>query len=130
MDGEAHLKHIIVIFMLVTLLDATASAGHKEYSELQHNDGDHQGQGEGRRGGGDRMARMQERLGLSDDQVSQMQEVRERGGSREDMRAVLTDDQRAQMDAHRAQRKRQGGEARAHGEPQGEAKSPADSDEN
>jgi hypothetical protein len=45
------------------------------------------------------------------------------------MRSVLTEDQRAQIDAHRAQGKRQGGEARAHGRPQEEAEPPADSDE-
>ena len=124
------MKRMIVIVTMVALLAATAFAGNKEDGERQHKDGDRQGQGEGRRGGGDRMARMQDRLGLSDDQVSQMQEIRERGGNREDMRAVLTEDQRAQIDAHRAQRKHQGGEARAHGQPQDEAKPPADSDEN
>ena len=123
------MKRIVVIAMLVTLLTATAFAGHKEDGELQHYDKNRQGQGEGRRGGGDRMVRMQERLGLSDDQVSQMQEIRESGGSRKDMRAVLTEDQRAQIDAHRAQRKQQGGESRSHGQPPVEAEPPADSDE-
>lgn len=123
------MKRIVVIAMLVTLLTATAFAGHKEDGEFQHYDKNRQGQGEGRRGGGDRMVRMQERLGLSDDQVSQMQEIRQSGGSRKDMRSVLTEDQRAQIDAHRAQGKRQGGEARAHGRPPEEAEPPADSDE-
>jgi Spy/CpxP family protein refolding chaperone len=123
------MKLIVVIVMLMTLLAVTAVAGHKEDGELQQYDGKRQGQGEGRRGGGDRMARMQERLGLSDDQVIQMKEIRESGGSRKDMRAVLTEDQRAQIDAHRAQRKNQGGEARSHGQPPGEAEPPADFDE-
>ena len=124
------MKRIIGIVMMVALLAATAFAGNREGGERQHKDGDRQGQGEGRQGGGDRMARMQERLGLSDDQVSQMQEIRQGGGNREDMRAVLTEDQRAQIDAHRAQREQQGGEGRAHGQARGEAKPPADSDEN
>ena len=124
------MKRMVVIVTLVTLLAATAFAGHKEGGKPQHQNGDRQGQGEGRRGGGDRMARMQERLGLSDDQVSQMQGIRDSGGSREDMRAVLTEDQRAQIDAHRTQRKGQGGEARAHGQPQGETQPPAESEEN
>ena len=123
------MKRMVVIVTLVALLAATAFAGHKEGGKPQHQNGDRQGQGEGRRGGGDRMTRMQERLGLSDDQVIQMKEIRESGGSRKDMRTVLTEDQRAQIDAHRAQRKRQDGEARAHGRPQEEAEPPADSDE-
>ena len=124
------MKLIVVTITLVALLAASAFAGHGEGGKSQHQNGGSQGQGEGRRGSGDRMARMQERLGLSDDQVSQMQGIRERGGSREDMRAVLTEDQRAQIDAHRAQRKAQDGEARAHGRPQGETRPPAESEEN
>ena len=123
------MKNIVVIVMLMTLLAVTAVAGHKEDGELQHYDKNRQGQGEGRRGGGDRMARMQERLGLSDQQVIQMKEIRESGGGRKDMRAVLTEDQRSQIDAHRAQRKSQGGEVRSHGQPPVEAEPPADSDE-
>ncbi len=64
--------------------------------------------GDGNRGG-DRLARMQQHLGLSDDQVSQMREIRANGGGREEMRAVLTEDQQAQMREHRANRKGKGG---------------------
>lgn len=47
---------------------------------------------------GDKLARMQQHLGLSDEQVAQMREIREKGGTREEMHAVLTDDQRAQLE--------------------------------
>jgi hypothetical protein len=52
----------------------------------------------------ERMAHMQQQLGLSDDQVAQMKDIRSNGGSREDMRAVLSDDQQAQMKELRKQR--------------------------
>ena len=45
---------------------------------------------------GKNLERMQERLGLSDAQVEEMREIRANGGSREDVRAVLTDEQRSQ----------------------------------
>lgn len=41
------------------------------------------------------MARMQKTLGLSDEQVKQMRDIREAGGSPEEMRAVLTPEQQA-----------------------------------
>jgi Spy/CpxP family protein refolding chaperone len=63
--------------------------------------------GQGQRG--DRMARMQKHLDLSDDQVSQMKEIRANGGNREDMRSVLNDDQRQQMQEYRKNHKGKGG---------------------
>lgn len=53
--------------------------------------------------GGDRLARMQQHLGLSDEQVAEMRAIRDNGGSREEMHAVLTDDQRKQLDQMRQQ---------------------------
>ncbi|MDH3993108.1 MAG: hypothetical protein OEV47_09350 [Gammaproteobacteria bacterium] len=44
-----------------------------------------------------RMNRMKEQLELSDEQVTQMQQIREQGGSREDMHAVLTEQQQAKL---------------------------------
>ncbi|MEH6608481.1 MAG: hypothetical protein V7696_03855 [Halioglobus sp.] len=44
---------------------------------------------------------LQEKFGVSDDQLSQMREIRENGGSREDARAVLSDSQQDQMDQWR-----------------------------
>lgn len=47
----------------------------------------------------EREARMQQALGLSDEQVAKMAQIRKDGGSREDMRAVLTPGQQAKFDA-------------------------------
>ena len=62
----------------------------------------HRSGGPGGHGGADRLARMQQHLQLSDEQVQQMQAIRDDGGSREDMQAVLTDAQREKMERHRA----------------------------
>ena len=53
----------------------------------------------------DRTARMQQHLGLSDTQVAEIQEIREAGGSREDVRAVLTPEQQAQFEEARSKHK-------------------------
>ena len=58
--------------------------------------------------GGDRLARMQEHLQLSDDQVEQMREIRANGGGREEMQAVLSEEQREQLEAHRQSRGKRG----------------------
>ena len=66
------------------------------------------------------MRRMQENLGLSDEQVTQMREIRENGGGREDIRAILTDEQLATMKERRGQNKGKGhrsGQGRPQGEP-------------
>ena len=74
---------------------------------------DNHGKGYGKdKRGGDRIERMREHLGLSDEQVTQMREIRANGGGREEMRAVLTDDQRAQIDAHREARRAAGAPGR------------------
>jgi len=52
-----------------------------------------------------RISRMQEHLGLSDEQVAQMQGIREQGGSREDMQAVLTEEQQAKLAEKRSAHK-------------------------
>jgi Spy/CpxP family protein refolding chaperone len=51
----------------------------------------------------ERKAQMQQALGLSDEQMAKMAQVRKDGGSREDMRAVLTPQQQAKFDAMRSQ---------------------------
>ena len=61
--------------------------------------------------GGARAGNMQKNLGLSDEQMSEIREIRKNGGSREDMRAVLTTEQRAMMDARRAEMKAQRSQA-------------------
>ena len=50
-----------------------------------------------------RIAKMQKRLDLSDDQVEEMQEIRASGGTREDVLAVLSEQQRAKMKDKRHQ---------------------------
>lgn len=63
---------------------------------------------EGGRGKGNpeqRMQRMQKHLDLSDEQVSQIRELRANGGSREEIHGLLTEDQQRKMHEHRQQRK-------------------------
>ena len=48
---------------------------------------------------GDRTRRMKTHLGLSDEQAEQMKSIREAGGSHEEVRAVLTEEQQAKLDA-------------------------------
>lgn len=60
--------------------------------------------GKGMRGNAPRMAHMQDALGLSDAQTQQIRDIRANGGTRDDVRAVLTEEQRAMMDTHRARR--------------------------
>jgi molybdenum-dependent DNA-binding transcriptional regulator ModE len=45
----------------------------------------------------ERINKMQEHLDLSDEQVSQIHAIKENGGGRKEIAAVLTDDQRQQM---------------------------------
>ncbi len=62
-----------------------------------------------------RMAHMRSYLALSDEQVAQMREVRENGGGREEMRAILNDEQLEKMDAMH-QRRAKGGKGHPRGE--------------
>jgi Spy/CpxP family protein refolding chaperone len=57
--------------------------------------------GQGRPTPEERLGRMQKHLDLSDDQVSQIQQIHDNGGGREEIGAVLTQDQRAKMGKHR-----------------------------
>ena len=50
--------------------------------------------------------RMREHLNLSDEQVSEIQSIRESGGGRDEISAVLTDDQRQQMHDFKKNRKK------------------------
>jgi len=51
---------------------------------------------------------MAQQLGLSDEQKAKMAEIRQAGGSREEMRAVLTPEQQAKFDEMRAKREGMG----------------------
>ena len=93
------------------------------------------GDGERQHGGGDRMAQMQERLGLSDEQVEQLRQIRENGGSREEMKAVFTEEQHAMMKERRAQKGgkgrkgKGGGKGKHRSHEQGHEQQPAPADE-
>lgn len=62
-----------------------------------------------KKGEGDQMARMQQNLGLSDRQVEQIRQIRDNGGNRKEILAVLTDEQLALMKKRRAEMKGKGG---------------------
>lgn len=59
-------------------------------------------QGEGKKG---RLVKMQDELGLTDEQVEKMRAIRNAGGSREEMRAVLTPEQQAKVGKFRSAHK-------------------------
>lgn len=65
----------------------------------------------------ERKARMQEHLGLSNEQMTKMEEIRTQGGTREDMRAVLTPEQQAKFDAMRSQHRGPGQKQKPAGSP-------------
>ena len=50
---------------------------------------------------------MQAHLELSDEQVAEMRRIREDGGSREEVRAVLTEEQQAKWDQARERHRKQ-----------------------
>jgi len=92
--------------LLITLLALPLSGWAEPPEPGHHPDG--QGAHHGRR-----MQHMKDELGLSDEQVEQIREIRRNGGSREDVRSVLTEEQLAKMDEMRAQHeghKKKGGE--------------------
>jgi molybdenum-dependent DNA-binding transcriptional regulator ModE len=49
----------------------------------------------------ERLVRMQEHLNLSDDQVEEIRSVHSNGGGRDEVSAILTDDQREQLKSFR-----------------------------
>jgi Spy/CpxP family protein refolding chaperone len=57
------------------------------------------------RGSKERLKRMQKHLDLSDDQLSQIREIRSNGGSREDVAKVLTEEQRSVLKGHHKKNK-------------------------
>jgi Spy/CpxP family protein refolding chaperone len=63
----------------------------------------------GPRGGADRLARMQEHLDLSDEQVEKIRQIRESGGGREEIHAVLTEEQQAKLQERRDRARGRGG---------------------
>ncbi len=74
--------------------------------------GEGQGRGEHHQ---KRAQHMQQQFGVTDEQLAEMRQIRQNGGSREDMRAVLSAEQREQMRSWREQNPR-GGKHRRGGE--------------
>ena len=94
--------------LLFTVLTSTALAGPAG-----------KGNGPCSQGQGARMAHIQQALGLSQEQAAQIRKIRQNGGGREQVRAVLTEEQRALMDEHRSAKRGRGaqgpGPCRANG---------------
>ena len=67
-----------------------------------------------------RLSRMQEHLQLSDEQVEQMREIHAQGGGREEIRSVLTEEQRTMAKKHREQMRKQH-KHRKHGESESDS---------
>jgi len=103
--------HSVAGAVFLILLSATVHAQIDRYMVPEGSDTDSE-QGEDQSRGGDHLARMQKNLGLSDEQVSQLREIRQRGGSREEIRAVFTDEQWALMQERRRQAKSQKGKGK------------------
>jgi Spy/CpxP family protein refolding chaperone len=110
-------KRTLMIYGLaIALVGGTGLAlaeGHRGQGK-GHGEDHGQSHGKGQRGDPEeRIQRMKEHLNLSDEQVTQMQAIRDsdatRQEKREQMRGVLTDDQRARIEEHRAMRRQQGG---------------------
>ncbi len=88
--------------MLVFILGLAMLSGTTYSSETEGQ------QGKGMPGRPDRLTRMQKNLGLSDEQVEQIREIRKNGGQRKEVLAVLTEEQRALMKENRGKQRRQG----------------------
>jgi Spy/CpxP family protein refolding chaperone len=82
------MKAILIVVLSITVASASAFAG---------NGGG--GRGQGNRG----VTRMQQDLGLSNEQVRQIRQIRQNGGSREEAHAVMTEQQRAMANERRGQ---------------------------
>ena len=105
------MKKLVAGAVFLMLLSATAHAQIDRYKVAEGSDTDSE-QGEDQSRGGDPLARMQKNLDLSDEQVTQLREIRQRDGSREEIRAVFTDEQWALMQERRRQAKSQKGKGK------------------
>jgi Spy/CpxP family protein refolding chaperone len=98
------MKRLTVSILLLFLLTSAAWAGRGGGSGNAHANGIRAGTQIQQQ----RMIHAQQRLGLSEAQMKQIRSIRENGGNREEIRSVLTEEQRAMMDAHRANRQGRG----------------------
>lgn len=85
----------------------------EQQAKIRELKGARMGQGPKAHGMGD-MEHLQRRLDLSDEQVAEMKDIREKGGSRQEMLEVLTPEQREQIKARK-------GHGKGHGAPRGPA---------
>ena len=109
------MKKVLILILGLALVSTAGFAGDKE----------------GQRGG-DRVARMQEHLGLSEEQVEQIRSIRENGGGREEIHAVFTDEQRELMRERRAQMQangKKGPGGKGHGRDHGHSPDPDQQDD-
>ena len=83
------MKKLMIVTACLACLSATAFAGKGGYGELSEEER------------AQRMERMKSHLELSDEQVEQMQQIRADGGGRDEIRAVLTNEQAQKMDEAR-----------------------------
>jgi len=97
------MKKILILILATAMASAASFAGDEQTK---------QGDEQSKQGNGDRMARMQQNLGLSDQQVAQIRQIRDDGGGKEEMLEVLTDEQRAIMKQRRAEMKGKGRKGR------------------
>lgn len=88
------MKKLLISIILTALFAATVHAGQSQSGNPQANAAK-----------GERQAQMRQALGLTDQQVAEMKKIRQNGGSREEVRAVLTEEQRQKMDKMRAEAK-------------------------
>jgi Spy/CpxP family protein refolding chaperone len=86
------MKNLLALALVMTLAAATALAGPPE----------------GRGDPEQRLAKMQQQLSLSDEQVQQIRENHANGGGREGMREILTENQREQFQQMRREHKGKG----------------------
>lgn len=92
------MKRILASILLMALVVSQAHAAPA-------GKGQGRGQGPGMNANGPRMSQMQQNLGLTQEQVEQMQAVREQGGGRADVEAILTQEQLQQLEQQRAERR-------------------------
>ena len=111
------MQRFIAILSSILLIAVAASADARG----RGGQGGIGGKGYGAYGGVDQQAQFQKKLNLSQEQISQMQTLRQNGGSREEIHSVLTDQQRAMVNEHRSnmsgQRGREGKRRQGRGDP-------------
>lgn len=98
------MKRFTVLILLLLVLASTAWAGPAGRGGIGQ--GNTNANANGFRLGSQtqqqRLIHARQQLRVTESQMNQIRTIRENGGGREESRSVLTEDQRAMMDAHRA----------------------------